>query len=209
MVTRLPSHQKNTPLKYDTFSEAHLAQKLCAMMAVKFCGMLKCICGQAETEYAAKKRRNKVKQYVENPKIIANKRRKKLDFSKQPPVSKNLRTGDAKSASYGRSKLAARAGSLALQVRLDPLEKVLSDLEGHRSGAVVVRHDLVTSIFLHFVIFDEQVGDVLCGGQARLLSGLADVLVQLQGQLRTKITSRWHGVVLLSADCNASIAERN
>lgn len=51
MVTRLPSHQKNTPLKYDTFSEAHLAQKLCAMMAVKFCGMLKCICGQAETEF--------------------------------------------------------------------------------------------------------------------------------------------------------------
>ena len=30
-------------------------------------------------------------------------------------------------------ELAARAGSLSLQVRLDPLEKVLSDLEGHRS----------------------------------------------------------------------------
>lgn len=78
-------------------------------------------------------------------------------------------------------ELAARAGSLSLQVRLDPLEKVLSDLEGHRAGAVVVRHDLVTSIFLHFVIIDEQVGDVLRGGQARLLSGLADALVQLQG----------------------------
>ena len=30
----------------------------------------------------------------------------KVDFLKQLPVSKNLRTGDAKSASYGRSKLA-------------------------------------------------------------------------------------------------------
>ena len=55
---------------------------------------------------AAKKRRDKVKQCAENPKIIANKRRKKLDISKQPPVSKNLRTKDAKSAIYGRSKLA-------------------------------------------------------------------------------------------------------
>ena len=55
---------------------------------------------------AAQKRRDKVKQCAENPKIIANKRRKKLDISKQPPVSKNLRTKDAKSAIYGRSKLA-------------------------------------------------------------------------------------------------------
>ena len=55
---------------------------------------------------AAQKHRDKVKQCAENPKIIANKRRKKLDISKQPPVSKNLRTKDAKSAIYGRSKLA-------------------------------------------------------------------------------------------------------
>ena len=55
---------------------------------------------------AAQKHRDKVKQCAENPKIIANKRRKKLDISKQPPVSKNLRTKDAKSAFYRRSKLA-------------------------------------------------------------------------------------------------------
>ena len=29
-----------------------------------------------------------------------------------------------------------------------------------------------TSVFLHFVVFDEQVGDVLRGGQARFLSGI-------------------------------------
>ena len=72
------------------------------------------------------------------------------------------------------------AGSLgfALQVRLDPLEEVLRDLEGQ--GSSIVRcHSCLTSIFLHFVVFDEQVGDVLRGGQARLLSGLADALVQV------------------------------
>lgn len=57
---------------------------------------------------AAQKRRDKVEQYAGNSKITANKRRKKFDFSKQPPVSKILRTKDAKSAIYGRSKVAIR-----------------------------------------------------------------------------------------------------
>ena len=74
--------------------------------------------------------------------------------------------------------LSAEAGALALQVGLDPLKKFLRDLEGHRSG-FLIRHDFITSVFFHFVVFDEQVGDVLRGGQARLLSGLADALVQV------------------------------
>ena len=52
-------------------------------------------------------------------------------------------------------------------------------------------------------------GDVLRSGQARLFSGLADALVQVQGQLRTKVSCSWHGAILLSADCKASIAERH
>ena len=75
----------------------------CLLINDGFMGVLKpCV----DKRDAAQKRRDKVKQCAENPKIIANKRRKKLDVSKQPPVSKNLRTKDAKSAIYGRSKLA-------------------------------------------------------------------------------------------------------
>ena len=47
---------------------------------------------------------------------------------------------------------------------------MLRDLECHCSG--VVSHSRFTSVFLHFVVFYEQVGDVLRGGQARFLSGI-------------------------------------
>ena len=59
----------------------------------------------------------------------------------------------------------------------------LKILECHRPS--VGFHGYFTSVFLHFVVFDEQVGDVLCGGQVRLLFDLADALVQVQRQLRT------------------------
>ena len=49
--------------------------------------------------------------------------------------------------------LSAEAGALALQVGLDPLEKLLRDLEGHRSS-IVRCHSCLTSIFLHFVVFE-------------------------------------------------------
>lgn len=58
---------------------------------------------------------------------------------------------------------------------------VLRDLEGHRPS--VVCHDRLTSISFHFEVFDEQVGDVLRCGQARLLSGLADLGVEGDGYL--------------------------
>ena len=64
-----------------------------------------------------------------------------------------------------------------LQVGLDPLEEGFGDLEGHRSSAVV-RHDLVTSVFLQIKIFDQQVCDVFAGGLARRFSGFADLFVE-------------------------------
>ena len=73
-------------------------------------------------------------------------------------------------------ELAARAGSLALQVRFDTLEEVLVNLKGEGAG-FVVGHGYVTSVFFHFVVFEYQVGDVLRGGQARFLSGLRDFLM--------------------------------
>ena len=77
----------------------------CLLINDGFVGVLKpCI----DKRDAAQKRRDKVEQYAGNSKITANKRRKKFDFSKQPPVSKILRTKDAKSAIYGRSKVAIR-----------------------------------------------------------------------------------------------------
>lgn len=93
--------------------------------------------------------------------------------------------------------LPAGAGALPLQVGLDPLEEVLGDLECHRSG-VIVRHGHVTSTFFHFEIFDQQVRDVLCGGQARLLSGLAYPIVEVQGDLSTEVLRLCHFSVLLS-----------
>jgi len=46
----------------------------------------------------------------------------------------------------------AGPGGLPLQVRLDPIEQFFRDLEG-QGPAVVVCHDFVTSIFLHFEVF--------------------------------------------------------
>ena len=80
-------------------------------------------------------------------------------------------------------QLPARALGLTLQVRLDPLEKFLRDLEGQGPG-IVVRHGYVPSIFFHFEVFGEQFGDVLCGGQARRLSGFGNFLMQVEADLR-------------------------
>ena len=73
-------------------------------------------------------------------------------------------------------------------------QKEVTNYETKYSGAVVVRHDLVTSIFLHFVVFDEQIGDVLRGGQAGLLSGLINKLqtYHLNGELPVYRTRKGH-----------------
>lgn len=90
-------------------------------------------------------------------------------------------------------ELVASTGGLPLQVSLDALEKLLVDLEGQGSG-FAIRHDFISSIFFHFEVFGQQVGDVLGGGQPRLLSGFRDFLVQVDWYLSTKIFCGWHGL---------------
>ena len=75
----------------------------------------------------------------------------------------------------------------------DPLEKGFVDLEGEGPG-FTVRHDLITSIFFHFEVFGDEGGDVLGGGLARLFTGLRDFLMQVDRDLRTQVSSFWHGV---------------
>ena len=82
------------------------------------------------------------------------------------------------------------------------------DLKGQGPG-VVVRHGDVPSIFFYFEVFGEQFGDVLCGGQARRLSGFGNFLMQVEADLCAEVLCGWHSVVLLSADCKASILERH
>lgn len=104
------------------------------------------------------------------------------------------------------SELAPGAGGLPLQMGFDALEKGFVDLEGHGPG-VVVRHSFVTPIFFHFEVFGQQVGDVLGGGEPRLLFGFADALMQVGGDLSAEILCGCHGVRLPSFDCEASIDE--
>ena len=48
------------------------------------------------------------------------------------------------------------------------------------------------SIFLHFEIFGEQFGNVLCGGQARRLSGIRNFLMQVEADLRAEVLCGGH-----------------
>ena len=105
-------------------------------------------------------------------------------------------------------ELVSGAGGFPLQVCLDALEKGFSDLEGHRPG-FFVRHDLITSIFFHFEVFGQQVGDVLRGGEARLFPGFRDFLMQVEPNLSTEVLCGCHGVDPLSFDCDPSILERH
>lgn len=93
--------------------------------------------------------------------------------------------------------LPAQPKALPVQVRLDALEEFLRDLERHRSAAVV-RHVHVPSVFFHLVVFDEQVGDVLCGGQAHLILLGAYPVVEAQGDLSAEVLGIGHRVLLLS-----------
>ena len=80
---------------------------------------------------------------------------------------------------------------------LDALEEFLRTLECHRSAARV-SHIHVPSVFFHLVVFGEQVGDVLCGGQARLILLGAYPVVEGQGDLSAEVLGIGHRVVLLS-----------
>ena len=67
-----------------------------------------------------------------------------------------------------------------------------------RNGDGIVSHIHVPSVFFHLVVFGEQVGDVLCGGQARLILLGAYPVVECQGNLSAEILGIGHRVVLLS-----------
>ena len=84
------------------------------------------------------------------------------------------------------------------------LSFVLRDLEGHRS--CFAAHSRCTSVFLQIVVFDQQVRDVLAGGLARRLSGLADLRVEAEGDLSAEVLFLFHAAVLLPVCCNDSIA---
>jgi hypothetical protein len=56
----------------------------------------------------AQKQKNKITYFMQKRNIEAGKKIKKLAFSKRSPISKKLRTRDAKSTFYRWSKLAIR-----------------------------------------------------------------------------------------------------
>ena len=59
------------------------------------------------------------------------------------------------------------------------------------------------------VVFDQQVCDVLAGGLARRLSGLADLCVEAEGDLSAEVLFLFHAAVLLPVCCNDSIAGKH
>ena len=68
-------------------------------------GVLKPCIDEKDT---AQKQKNKITYFMQKRNIEAGKKIKKLAFSKRSPVSKKLRTRDAKSTFYRWSKLAIR-----------------------------------------------------------------------------------------------------
>ena len=102
------------PGKHTHFSQLCRAAALLPILLYKFpyllindgfVGVLKPCVDEKDT---ARKQRNKITQYQEKCNVRVQKGKEKLNFPKQSPVSENLRTGDAKSAFYRRSKLAIR-----------------------------------------------------------------------------------------------------
>ena len=66
---------------------------------------------------------------------------------------------------------------------------------GHIHGAGIVflpADGLLPSIFFYFEVFGEQFGDVLCGGQARRLSGFRNFLMQVEADLRAEVLCGGH-----------------
>ena len=79
---------------------------------------------------------------------------------------------------------------------LDPLEKLIIDLESEGAG-FSGRHGFVTSIFFQVEVFGDQGCDVLAGGLARLVLGLGNFAVQIEINLSTKIFGGRHDFALL------------
>ena len=74
-----------------------------------------------------------------------------------------------------------------------PLSSLPERARSHdQAPGVVVRHGDVPSIFFHFEVFGEQFGDVLCGSQARRLSGLRNFLMQVEADLRAEVLCGGH-----------------